>query len=188
MAKGKGILKVGRTNKGRIFVEIDHLNGRPPQPLSYVVFPDTTYDGKACEYETDDKGIFLNLTVEGQEVWTPRTTNGAPTVANWHPLYSGWYNVARVKRYHNQVFVWAEEIETSQGREVFPIPDSYFSNLPHVLYHIQGGVASAKRFYYENDSRAFRNDILSVSLEYLSMEEEDVEDYIPPVVSGGDAE
>lgn len=72
MAKGKGILKVSRTNKGKIFVEVDRLNNRPPMPLSYVVFPDTTYDGKACEYETDDKGIFLNITVEGQEVWSRR--------------------------------------------------------------------------------------------------------------------
>lgn len=79
MAKGKGILKVSRTNKGKIFVEVDRLNNRPPMLLSYVVFPDTTYDGKACEYETDDKGIFLNIKVDGREVWSRRAAT-APTL------------------------------------------------------------------------------------------------------------
>jgi len=70
MATGKGILKVNRTNKGKIFVEIDRLNNRPPMPLSYVVLPDTTLNGKECEYEANEKGIFLSIKVEGKEVWS----------------------------------------------------------------------------------------------------------------------
>jgi CRISPR-associated protein Cmr6 len=66
----KGILKVVKTNKGKIFVELDRLNGKPPMPLSYVVFPDTTLSGKECDYTVDAKGIFVNIKVEGKEVWS----------------------------------------------------------------------------------------------------------------------
>ena len=74
----KGILKVNKTNKGKIFVELDKLNGKPPMPLSYVVFPDTSLSGKECEYLVDAKGIFMSIKVEGKEVWS-RTP--APTAA-----------------------------------------------------------------------------------------------------------
>jgi CRISPR-associated protein Cmr6 len=67
---GKGILKVNRTNKGKIFVELDRQNGKPPQPLSYVVFANTDYHGKECEYVVDAKGIFVSISIEGKEVWS----------------------------------------------------------------------------------------------------------------------
>lgn len=66
----KGILKVNKTNRGKIFVELDRLNGKPPMPLSYIVFPDTTFNGKECEYSVDAKGIFLSIKVDGKEVWS----------------------------------------------------------------------------------------------------------------------
>lgn len=76
----KGILKVSKTNKGKIFVELDRLNGKPPMPLSYVVFADTSLSGKECEYIVDAKGIFMSIKVEGKEVWsrTPAPTATAP--------------------------------------------------------------------------------------------------------------
>lgn len=154
-------------------------------PLSYVVFPDTSHDGKECEYETNDKGTFLTIKVDGREVWTPRATDGAPSVAKWHPLYPGWYNVARVKGYPKQVFVWAEE----DGMEVFPIPDSDFrTGLPNVLYHIQDGVPSPTRFRFESQARAWRDNIISTGLEYLSLGENEVEEVIPDNLIEMDAE
>jgi len=78
MAAGKGILKVSRTNKGKIFVEIDRLNNRPPMPLSYVVFPNTDLNGKECAYEANEKGIFLSIKVDGKEVWS-RAVATAPS-------------------------------------------------------------------------------------------------------------
>lgn len=65
-----GILKVSRTQKGRIFVELDKQNGKAPMPLSYVVFPDTAYDGKACSYAFDAKGMLTQLIVEEKVIWT----------------------------------------------------------------------------------------------------------------------
>jgi len=95
MATGKGILKVSRTNKGKIFVEIDRLNNRPPMPLSYVVFPNTDLNGRECEYETNDKGIFLSIKVDGKEVWSravataPATTPmPAPDGSKFHDSFS----------------------------------------------------------------------------------------------------
>jgi CRISPR-associated protein Cmr6 len=75
----KGVLKVNKTNKGKIFVELDKLNGKPPMPLSYIVFPDTSLSGKECEYIVDAKGIFMSIKVEGKEVWsrTPAPTASA---------------------------------------------------------------------------------------------------------------
>jgi CRISPR-associated protein Cmr6 len=72
----KGILKISKTNKGKIFVELDKLNGKPPMPLSYVVFPDTSLNGTACEYEMDAKGILMSIKVVGNVVWsrTPAPT------------------------------------------------------------------------------------------------------------------
>lgn len=78
---GKGKLKVSRTNKGKIFVEIDKLNGKPPMPISYVVFPNTDLSGKECEYEVDNKGIFMTIRVEGKIVWS-RTPLQTATTAN----------------------------------------------------------------------------------------------------------
>jgi CRISPR-associated protein Cmr6 len=66
----KGILKVNRTNKGKIFVELDKQNGKPPQPLSYVVFPNTDHNGKECEYKVDAKGIFEWIKIDDQPVWS----------------------------------------------------------------------------------------------------------------------
>ena len=59
----KGILKVNKTNKGKIYVELDKLNGKSPMPLSYIVFPDTTFNGKECDYTVDAKGIFLSIKI-----------------------------------------------------------------------------------------------------------------------------
>ncbi len=67
---GKGILKVSRTNKGKIFVELDKQNGKPPMPLSYIVFANTDYHGKECEYSVDAKGIFMSISIEGTVVWS----------------------------------------------------------------------------------------------------------------------
>ena len=77
----KGVLKVSRTNKGKVFVEIDRLNGKPPMPISYVVLPNTDLNGKACEYDVDSKGIFKEIRVEGTVVWsrTPPPTVTATT-------------------------------------------------------------------------------------------------------------
>ncbi|HNI45980.1 MAG TPA: hypothetical protein PK230_14855, partial [Chitinophagales bacterium] len=66
----KGLLKVSRTNKGKIIVELDKRNGRAPMPLSYVSFADTSLNGMECEYTTDDKGIITSITVEGKKVWS----------------------------------------------------------------------------------------------------------------------
>lgn len=65
----KGILKVRKTNKGKIFVQIDRQNGKAPMPLSYVRLPDTSLNDKECTYETDKKGIFISISVDGKEVW-----------------------------------------------------------------------------------------------------------------------
>lgn len=75
---GKGILKVSRTAKGRIFVEMDKQNGKAPMPLSYVVFPDTAHDGKECEYDVDAKGIFLAIRIEGKVVWSRAVATAPP--------------------------------------------------------------------------------------------------------------
>jgi len=64
----KGILKISKTNRGKIFVELDRLNGKPPMPLSYVVIPDTSLSGKECEYKMD-KGICMSISVDGAVVW-----------------------------------------------------------------------------------------------------------------------
>ena len=66
----KGILKVRKTNRGKIFVQIDRLNGKPPMPLSYVRFDDTSFNDKECTYEVDKKGIFTSISVGGKVVWS----------------------------------------------------------------------------------------------------------------------
>lgn len=75
MAKGR--LKVSRTNKGKIFVEIDKLNNKPPMPISYVVFPNTDLNGKDCQYEIDSKGILTVIRVDGVEVWSRQVVQAA---------------------------------------------------------------------------------------------------------------
>ncbi|MDZ7879497.1 MAG: type III-B CRISPR module RAMP protein Cmr6 [Saprospiraceae bacterium] len=79
----KGVLKISRTNKGKVFVEIDKLNGRPPMPISYVVLPDTDLNGKECQYEVDEKGIFKTIKVEGNVVWS---RNPPPSVTLATPV------------------------------------------------------------------------------------------------------
>jgi len=71
---GKGILKVARTSKGKIFVELDRLNGRVPMPLSNVSLPDTTLDGKECEYEMNTSGQIISITIDGSQIWSQKQT------------------------------------------------------------------------------------------------------------------
>jgi CRISPR-associated protein Cmr6 len=65
----KGILVVRTTKRGKIFVQLDRLNGKPPMPLSYVSFENTNLNGKDCTYEVDKKGIFVSISVGGKVVW-----------------------------------------------------------------------------------------------------------------------
>jgi len=66
----KGILKVRKTKKGKIFVQIDKQNGKSPMPLSYVSFNNTDFNDKECTYETDKKGIFTSISIGGKIVWS----------------------------------------------------------------------------------------------------------------------
>lgn len=69
----KGVLKVKKTNKGKIFVQLDRLNGKPPMPLSYVSFDNTNFNDKECTYETDKKGIFISIAIGGKVIWQKET-------------------------------------------------------------------------------------------------------------------
>ena len=73
----KGILKLGKTNKGSVYVQLDRLNDKPPMPLSYVSFKDLSLDGKECEYDMEN-GKVTRIKVDGQTVFgavqqTPQT-------------------------------------------------------------------------------------------------------------------
>jgi CRISPR-associated protein Cmr6 len=74
----KGILIVRKTNKGKIFVQIDRLNGKPPMPLSYVRFDNTNFNDKECTYETDKKGIFTSISIGGKVVWSRTVKKETP--------------------------------------------------------------------------------------------------------------
>lgn len=69
----KGILKVKKTKKGKIFVQIDRQNGKPPMPLSYVSFENTDFHDKECTYETDKRGIFTSISIDGKVVWSKQS-------------------------------------------------------------------------------------------------------------------
>ena len=56
----KGILKLRKSNKGSIIVELDRLNGKPPMPLSYISFKDTAFNDKECEFNFDN-GTFIGF-------------------------------------------------------------------------------------------------------------------------------
>ena len=64
----KGILKLGKTNKGSVYVQLDRLNGKPPMPLSYVSFKDLSLDGKECEFDFEN-GRVIRIKVDGQTVF-----------------------------------------------------------------------------------------------------------------------
>lgn len=67
----KGILKVSRTYKGRIFVEIDRQDEKPPMSLSYIVLTDLSHNGKECEYTLNESGQVIKIEIElelGREV------------------------------------------------------------------------------------------------------------------------
>lgn len=69
----KGILIVRTTKRGKIFVQLDRLNGKPPMPLSYVSFDNTNLNDKECTYEVDKKGIFISISISGKVVWKKAT-------------------------------------------------------------------------------------------------------------------
>lgn len=66
---GKGILKITKSNKGKIIVHLDRLNGKTPVPLSYVTFPDDKYADKDCEYQSDSSGRITSISVDGQIIF-----------------------------------------------------------------------------------------------------------------------
>jgi len=74
----KGILIVRRTKKGKIFVQLDRMNGKPPMPLSYVRFEDTSLNQKECTYETNKKGIISTISVGGKVVWKREQPKATP--------------------------------------------------------------------------------------------------------------
>jgi CRISPR-associated protein Cmr6 len=65
----KGIIKIIKTDKGKITVHLDKLNNRLPMSLSYVTFSDDKLNDKECEYQADSSGRITIITVEGQVVF-----------------------------------------------------------------------------------------------------------------------
>ncbi|MBK8563986.1 MAG: hypothetical protein IPN76_11750 [Saprospiraceae bacterium] len=94
----KGILKLSKSNKGKIIVALDRLNGKPPMPLSNVSFSNLDHNEKECEYEMVG-GIITKIEVEGVVVHggksapAPSNTTSAKGQSNHstsHPVYDFW--------------------------------------------------------------------------------------------------
>lgn len=142
---GKGILKVSRTNKGKIFVELDKLNNRPPMPLSYVVFTDTSFNGKECEYTTDAKGLFMAIIVEGKQVWSrspaPTATINRGQTTNNNSTYNDSYSLP-------DTFL-PQDVRNKD----LPDIDNFALKLQKAARYEPGKEGSYKFLFFKNDQR-----------------------------------
>lgn len=91
----KGILKLSKSNKGKIIVALDRLNGKPPMPLSYTLLDNLDYNEKECEYEMEG-GKITKIEVEGVVVHGGVSAHGSSNLrpaqsqsnrSGAHPVY-----------------------------------------------------------------------------------------------------
>lgn len=144
----KGILVLSQSNKGKIIVSLDRLNGRPPMSLSYVSLPSMQHNNKECMYDMQ-QGKITRIEVEGEVVF-PKSP--AASAGNLQPAAAGGGGNA-----------WADAFslpETKLPASVKKLPLSDIDNFS-LKYHKAARFIDkenkGKFYFFKNDFRPARN-------------------------------